>query len=240
MQWEDKGILIGIKKFGETDIIATFITFEHGLSKGLIKGGISKKQKPYLQIGNFFNLLWKSRLEEQLGFFTCEASKIFGATFFNDELKLKILSSSTSLLYDCLAENQKYTSLYNSTKSLILLLEQNDNNKENLYAYLQWEKNLLSTIGFALSLDKCNATGTCENLYYISPKTGYAICESAGRPYKNKLLKMPRIWQYDIDIQDINIDDIKECLKILSYFFEKHIYAEKNKPFPYIRKGLEN
>ena len=51
---------------------------------------------------------------------------------------------------------------------------------------------------FALSLDKCNATGICENLCYISPKTGHAICETAGKPYHNKLLKMPNIWQEKI------------------------------------------
>ena len=242
MKWEDKGILIAIKKFGETDLLATFITPEHGLSNGLIKGGISRKQKPYLQIGNFFNLIWKSRLEEQLGFFTFESEKILGTSLFNNPLKLAILSSSTTILYDSMPENQGNQQLYLQTKTLIENLEKITHNTELLLNYIVWEKNLLSHIGFELTLDKCNATGSTENLCYISPKTGHAICASAGEPYKKKLLPMPKIWKKnnDICLDNICFTDLKEALKILSYFIEERIYFEKQKPLPFIRKELEN
>lgn len=242
MKWEDKGILIAIKKFGETDLLATFITIEHGLSNGLIKGGISKKQKPYLQIGNFFKIIWKSRLEEQLGFFSFESEKLLGTSLFNNSLKLSILSSACTLLYDSMPENQSNTTLYHQTKTLIDNLETIQSNTDILLQYIVWEKNLLAHLGFALTLDKCNATGTTENLCYISPKTGHAICASAGEPYKAKLLPMPKIWNKNthLSIDDICFADLKEALQILSFFFEQHIYNEKNKNFPFIRKNLEN
>lgn len=239
MHWEDEGILIGIKKFGENDQIASFMTKEHGLSKGLIKGGLSKKQRPYLQQGNFFKIIWKSRLEEQLGFFNFESEKIFGTKFYNNEVKLKIIISICSLIYDSLAEKQKYEKIYNTTKELIMNIEAEEKEKMLLYEYLLWEENLLKEIGFGLSLNKCIATGSEKNLIYISPKSGHAISETAGEKYKTKLLKMPKIWKEKLNYEEITEKDIKECLKILSYFFEKHIYTEKNKPFPYIRKGLE-
>lgn len=242
MKWDDIGILISVKKFGETDILATFITFEHGLSNGLIKGGISKKQKPYLQIGNSFNIIWKSRLEEQLGFFSFEATEVLGTILFDNPLKLQILSSLCSLLYDSLAENQNYPELYLQTKTLIDNLQTTSKDTDLLLQYITWEKNLLSFLGFALNLDKCNATGTTENLCYISPKTGHAICKTAGEPYKDRLLPLPKIWDpsFDISLKDISFTDLAEALKILSFFFEQRIYFEKNKPFPFIRKGLEN
>ncbi|MBD5405612.1 DNA repair protein RecO [bacterium] len=242
MKWEDKGILISAKKFGETDIIATFITSEHGLSNGLIKGGISKKQKPYLQIGNSFNIIWKSRLEEQLGFFAFESTQILGTILFNNPLKLQILSSLCTLLYDSLAENQNYHNLYLQTKTLIDNLQTTSKDTELLLQYIIWEKNLLSFLGFALNLDKCNATGTTENLCYISPKTGHAICKTAGEPYKDKLLPLPKIWkkENELYLNEVCFSDLKEALQILSFFFEQRIYFEKNKPFPFIRKGLEN
>lgn len=242
MKWEDKGILISVKKFGEVDLLATFITVEHGLSNGLIKGGISKKQKPYLQIGNSFNIIWKSRLEEQLGFFAFEPTEILGTILFDNPLKLQILASLCTLLYDSLAENQKYHELYLQTKTLIDSLQTTSRNTELLLQYIVWEKNLLGFLGFALNLDKCNATGATDNLCYISPKTGHAICKSAGEPYKDKLLPLPKIWKsdFDISLQDIGFTDLKEALEILSFFLEQRIYFEKNKPFPFIRKGLEN
>ena len=101
-----------------------------------------------------------------------------------------------------------------------------------------WEKNLLSEIGFALSLDKCNATGTTENLAYISPKTGHAICKEAGEPYRSKLIPMPEIWIKKPSIDELSIEKITEALKVLSYFFDKHIYQEKNKTMPYLRRNL--
>ena len=101
-----------------------------------------------------------------------------------------------------------------------------------------WERELLSQIGFALSLDKCNATGTTENLIYISPKTGHAICETAGKPYSSKLLQMPEIWKKKPTLDEISIEKIIPALDTLKYFFDKHIYQEKNKTMPYIRRNL--
>ncbi len=238
MKWDDKGILIAISKFGDTDQIATFVTENHGLSKGLIKGGISKKQKPYLQIGNEFQITWKSRLEEQLGFFTFDPTKIYGASLFEKEIKLKILSCCCNLLYDCMAENHPNKNLFNTTLFIIHNIETENNETILLYKYMLWERELLSQIGFALSLDKCNATGSTENLIYISPKTGHAICESAGKPYSSKLLSMPKIWQNKVNIDELTQDQIKPALDVLEYFFNKHIYQEKGKTIPYIRRNL--
>ncbi len=238
MQWTDKGILIAITKFGETDQLATFVTENHGMTKGLIKGGISKKQKPYLQIGNEFSITWKSRLEEQLGFFSFDPIKIYGTTLFETEIKLSILSCCCNLLYDCMAENHPNKKLYDITLFMIHNIEAEKNDIIVLYNYMLWERELLSQIGFALSLDKCNATGTTENLIYISPKTGYAICKSAGEPYKAKLIPMPEIWQKKPTIEELSIEKIIPALNVLSYFFDKHIYKEKNKTMPYIRRNL--
>lgn len=242
MKWQDIGILIAIRKFGETDQIASFITQTHGLANGLIKGGISRKQKPYLQIGNTFDITWKSRLEEQLGFFTTDPIKILGATLFNNSKKLIILSCCCNMLYDCMDEKTPHNKLFDITDKLIKnIIESNDIN-QILFNYMLWEKTLLKEIGFALSLDKCNATGATENLCYISPKTGHAISKDAGEPYKKRLLNFPTIWQKDnmICIDNLCTNDINEALKILEYFFEKHIYSEKNKQLPYIRRNLGN
>lgn len=240
MKWEDKGILIATSKFGETDQIATFITQSHGMAKGLIKGGLSKKQKPYLQIGNEFNIIWKSRLEEQLGFFTFDPIKVYGASLFATQKKLELLSCCCNLLYDGMAENHPNQKLYTNTQNLIHNICNIDNETILLYNYMMWERELLSQLGFALTLDKCNATGTTTDLCYISPKTGHAICKTAGEPYKTKLLPFPKIWKDTniIRFENLTIENINEALNVLEYFFDKHIYAEKNKTMPYIRRSL--
>ena len=223
MQWSDKGILIAIRKWGETDQVASFVTAGHGLASGLVKGGISRRQKPYLQIGNSFQITWKGRLEEQLGFFALEPVDIFGARMFSSPEALALLSSACALLYDSMSENTPAPRIYEITVWLLSNL--------TIYNYMLWERELLSALGFSLSLEVCNATGSTEDLCYISPKTGHAVCRSAGEPYKDRLLKMPEIW-------NTGTGDVSEALEVLEYFFIKHIYSEKSKPYPFVRRSL--
>ena len=240
MKWDDTGILIGITKFGETDQIASFVTSKHGLSRGLIKGGISKKIKPYLQIGNEFTITWKSRLEEQLGFFTFDPIKIYGTSLFTTPEKLTILSCCCNLLYEAMAENHPNPTIYTITQNLIHDIEIINNQLGLLYEYVMWEKNVLSELGFALTLDHCNATGTTKDLYYISPKSGHAICHTAGFPYRAKLLKFPTLWHNEqyLKFSDLTKENLQDCLHVLEYFFNQHIYAEKHKSIPYLRRNL--
>jgi DNA repair protein RecO (recombination protein O) len=223
VHWTDRGILIAIRKFGETDQIASFVTASHGLAHGLVKGGISRRQKPYLQAGNAFDMTWKSRLEEQLGFFSLEPVKVFGAEMFSSPDSLAMLSSACALLYDSMSENTPAPRIYEITDWLLGNL--------TLYNYMLWERELLAALGFSLSLECCNATGATDDLCYISPKTGHAVCRSAGEPYRDRLLKMPEIWSS-------GTGDIGEALRVLEYFFIKHIYSEKSRPYPYIRRSL--
>ena len=45
--------------------------------------------------------------------------------------------------------------------------------------YVRWEAGLLDTLGFGLDLRTCAATGTTENLCYVSPKSGRAVSAAA-------------------------------------------------------------
>ena len=44
MQWQDKGIVLSSKKYGEHSLIIRFLTEEHGVHSGLVKYGLSKKE----------------------------------------------------------------------------------------------------------------------------------------------------------------------------------------------------
>ena len=55
----------------------------------------------------------------------------------------------------------------------------------------RFEERLLAEAGFALDLSQCAATGSRENLIYVSPKSGRAVSASAGEPWRDKLLPLP-------------------------------------------------
>ena len=46
--------------------------------------------------------------------------------------------------------------------------------------FVEFELRLLAELGFGLDLDSCAATGTQENLVYVSPRTGRAVSAQAG------------------------------------------------------------
>ena len=45
---------------------------------------------------------------------------------------------------------------------------------------VQFELHMLSELGFGLELDSCAVTGTCDELIYVSPKSGRAVSRQAG------------------------------------------------------------
>ena len=72
MQWTDEGIVLGVKRHGETSGILEVMTREHGRHLGLVRGGFSSRLKPILQPGNSVSATWRARLDEHLGNFTVE------------------------------------------------------------------------------------------------------------------------------------------------------------------------
>ena len=44
----------------------------------------------------------------------------------------------------------------------------------------RFEVLLLDELGFGLDLDSCAATGRRDELVYVSPKSGLAVCRDAG------------------------------------------------------------
>src|SRR3712207_3982913 len=72
MEWSEPGIVVGAKRYGETDIIIEVLTEGRGRHLGLVRGGRSRRSRPFLQPGNTLELTWRARLHEHLGNFRAE------------------------------------------------------------------------------------------------------------------------------------------------------------------------
>ena len=68
MEWRDDGLIIGLKKHGETSLILEAMTRAHGRHLGLVRGGRSRRWQPLLQPGNSVALVWRARLDDILAF----------------------------------------------------------------------------------------------------------------------------------------------------------------------------
>ncbi|MGB6921617.1 MAG: recombination protein O N-terminal domain-containing protein, partial [Methylovirgula sp.] len=59
MEWHDEGLIIGIRRHGETSVILEVMTAAHGRHLGLVRGGRSRRMRPMLQPGNQASLTWR-------------------------------------------------------------------------------------------------------------------------------------------------------------------------------------
>ena len=110
----------------------------------------------------------------------------------------------------------------------------NEDNWITHYAYFEFY--LLEHLGIGLDLSECSATGVTENLTYVSPKSGKAVCAEAGEPYKDRLFRFPRF------ILEKNYApaaaELTDLLKMTGFFLNKNFFAAHGLKFPINRANL--
>lgn len=187
MQIETNGILINLRAFSERDCVAHIFTCDNGMLVGLLRGGaVAKKNKPL--VGQVGHLSWNARLDSQLGVFHFESEKNLSAPLMLNADLLKIMNAVFSLIVALVPERESYEHLYQKTFNLLSNLSGADNPYD---LYLNWEMDLLRDLGYALDLTKCSGCQKAENLCYLSPKTGRAVCCDCGAPYADRLYRLP-------------------------------------------------
>lgn len=185
MKLESNGILIGLRPFNERDAIARVFTRDFGVLVGMMRGAnVAKKNRPLL--GQVGAVSWNARLDSQLGMFHWDAEKNLGAAIMMNPGALMRLNAAFEILTTLLPERESYMDLYDETLNMIENLGVGAKN-----TYLIWEINLLRDLGYALDLSKCSGCGVVENLNFLSPRTGRAVCDKCAAPYINRLYKLP-------------------------------------------------
>jgi DNA repair protein RecO (recombination protein O) len=217
MQWSEEGIVLAVRRHGETSVILEVLTRGHGRSLGLVRGGRSRAMRPVLLAGNSVLVTWRARLEDHLGMFTAELAKPRAARLMDDAFKLAGLSAVVGLAL-LLPEREPHPRIYDAT---MLLLERMEDDAVWPALMARWELGLLEELGFGLDLGRCAATGSNQALAYVSPRTGRAVSLEAGEPYRDRLLKLPQFLTEAGGSPDAS--DVAEGLKLTGYFLERHI-----------------
>ena len=223
MKIYDEGILIHQKAFGETKVLGCFFTAQHGKITGILR----RSSKTMIDLGVRANITWSARLEDQLGTLTFEPLGASPATFcLGNYAALLALQSASRLLYDMLPEKHPYERVYSTLCHFLKSLKD-----DWAHPYAQFEFMLLQELGFGLSLDACAVSGSCDNLTYVSPKTGRAVSEAEGFAYREKLLPFPKVLRHEGE-------DLREALLTFGYFLQKHFYTPHYKKMPQARVHL--
>ena len=218
MKWEDEGVLLSVRNYGENNAIIECFTNNHGRHAGMVRQAYSRKQYNTLEPGMQLNLVWTARLNEHLGIFLVDRIKSRTANLIQSKQKLLGFNSLVSLLLISLPERESFEKLYKATINLVDTMETDKSWQSN---YVRWELLLLAELGFGLDLSECAVTGTRLDLAYVSPRSGRAVSSDAGREWKNKLLCLPKFLTASQNVVESDLEHIHGGMALTGYFLEK-------------------
>jgi DNA repair protein RecO (recombination protein O) len=233
MEWTEKAIIIHVRPFGEGSAIVSALTQTRGLRSGLVKYIKSKAQRGIYQPSYHVELTWKGRQEEQLGFFKAELIDATASRIFHHPPKLQALLTMCAHVHHALPEHESFEQFYDAFYQWLECCTREDVTENAdallwLKEFILLEKMLLEQMGYGMDVSACAATGTVEDLLYLSPKTARAVSAKAGKPYRDKLLALPAFFMDPSAPTARN--DIHNGLHATGYFLQKHLYPTNQLP----------
>ena len=231
MEWRDEGVIVSVRKHGETSAIAELLTAEHGRCLGLVRGGRSRSHRAMLQPGNFVEACWRARLEEHLGHFTLEPLHLKAGMVMEEPLRLAGLSTLCGLA-QLLPEREPHRRVYDAFHVVLDAI-----GDDALWPALlvRWEMGLLDELGFGLDLATCAATGSKDDLAYVSPKSGRAVSRAAGEAYRERLLHLPAFLRNG---DGITPGDVLNGFRLTGFFLARHVFEPRGLAAPEPREWI--
>lgn len=233
MDWQDEGIILGTRRHGETSVIVELMTRVHGRHLGLVQGGRSHKMQPLLQAGNRVAAGWRARLDEHLGQYVLEPVSFAAARLIESRLALsgmQLLASHLRLL----PERDPHPQLF---ETLAVILDCFEDPPLSGELVARFELKLLDELGFGLALEECAATGRRDELVYVSPKSGRAVCREAGLPYADRMLALPGFLAKNAGCS-ASADELQSAWKLISFFFARDVYGPRGLEPPDARQAF--
>lgn len=232
MEWRDTGFVVAARRHGESGTIVELLTREHGRHLGLVRGGQSPKARAVLQPGNEVAAAWRGRLPEHLGTLACELARAHAARLIDDPDRLAGLAAAAAMVAATLPEREPHSDVFAAFAALLQALDSADIWPAR---YVEWECRLLAALGFGLDLTQCAATGATTDLAYVSPRSGRAVGRAAGRPYHDKLLRLPGfLWSEAV----ADGPEIAAGLRLTEHFLLHHVLLPQGRTMPPARARL--
>ena len=218
MFWDDKGYLLSKNRYGENSAIIEFYTISHGKVSGILYGATSKKIKNYLLIGNKFHISFKSKNENQLGYFKIEIDEITTPLFMENQKKLSCIVTTMNLIKLLTVENQSNTEIFN----LINIFFKNLKNDNWISELIFWELNFFKLIGYDLELNNL------VNKEVVNGKTFYYVKSDKEKKFVPNFL-------IETNFNESDTVNLFKGLKLVGDYLDKSILKPNNLPFPKTR-----
>jgi DNA repair protein RecO (recombination protein O) len=233
MEFEDDAYVLAARAHGETGAIVELLTARHGRYAAHVAGGASRRMKPFLQAGARVLVSYRARVSDQLGSAALEPVGEGPSALFDDPLALAGVAAAAAVAAGALPEREPHPGAFLAFEALTAAFDHTDIWPA---VFVRFEAGLLADLGFGFDFSKCAATGTTDDLVYVSPRTGRAVSRGAGEPYKDRLLALP---PFMLSSQaGLSGGDVGAGLALTAHFLETYIFNPMNRPLPPARLWL--
>jgi DNA repair protein RecO (recombination protein O) len=237
MEWTDDGIVLGVRRHGESSAIIELLTRDHGRHLGLVRGGASSRMRPLLQPGNGLRAVWRARLDEHLGTYAVEGMRLRAANLLGSSHAVYGVTHLASLAR-LLPERDPHQDIYNRLQHT---LDDFEDAGEAAIHLVRFELAMLAELGFGLDLDQCAATGGTSDLIYVSPKSGGAVSRAAGEPWRDRLLRLPAFLRPgEAGSNGWTDQDLQDGFRLTGWFLLRHVLEPRGQGHSDARDGFIN
>jgi DNA repair protein RecO (recombination protein O) len=237
MEWSDDAIALAARRYGESAAILEALTRNHGRHLGLVHAGTSRKIKSALTPGNDLVVVWRARVSENLGGFAVELRRERAGALLERREGLVGLNAFTAIARSVLPEREPHEPVFEAAEILLdAMVGEDFAHWGPLFA--RWEAGVLESLGFGLDLARCAATGTTEDLCYVSPKTGRAVSRKAGAPYHGRLLELPAFLGQRTG-GPASAAETQAALRLTGHFLRERVFHPHDRQMPGARLCLD-
>lgn len=234
MQWTDDGLILGVRRHGETSVTLELFTRDHGRHLGLVRGGRSQRLRPTLQPGNTVRATWRARLDDHLGAFAVEPLVSRAGRLMERADALHGVGHLAGLMR-LLPERDPHVALY---ETAAIVADHLDDPDAAPALMVRLELAVLEELGFGLDLAACAATGETEDLAYVSPKSGRAVGRAAGAPYADRLFTLPPFLLARGANASPTREDVAAGFRLTGFFLNAHVWEPRGLKPPDARAAL--
>jgi DNA repair protein RecO (recombination protein O) len=236
MEWTDDGIVLGVRRHGESSAIVELLTRAHGRHLGLVRGGAGSRMRPLLQPGNSVHAIWRARLDEHLGTYAIEGTRLRAATLLGASHAAYGVTHLAALAR-LLPERDPHEDIYDM---LDRTLDDFDDAGGAAVHVVRFELTMLAELGFGLDLENCAATGETTDLIYVSPKSGGAVSRAAGEPWRDRLMRLPPFLREGEQLNGWSEQDLQDGFQLTGRFLLRHVLEPRGQGHSDARDGFIN
>lgn len=227
MDFADEAFVLAARAHGDTGVVVELLTAEHGRRAAYVAGGASRRMKPFLQPGARVQAEYRARTSDHLGAARLEPMGQGPSALFDDLLALTGLSAAAAVAQGALPEREPHPGAFLAFEALMAAFAVPEVWPA---VFVRFEAGLLDDLGFGLDLSRCAATGSTDDLVWVSPRTGRAVSAEAGAPYADKLLTLP---PFMLGAQaGLRDGDVKAGFDLTGHFLEQFVFHPLNRPLP--------